>query len=83
MSEHLTDVEMIPRERRIELCASMLRFAAFAKRTEDRRGSEVKEALKFFFTDDVIKDAVADISGRPRTTETTPDGWDANGSPTK
>lgn len=48
----------------VELCLKMLHYSVFAKHTEDRRASEVKEALKFFFTQDEIDQAIAIITGR-------------------
>lgn len=48
----------------VELCASMLRHAFFAAHTENRRFSEVEEALKFFFTSEEIAEARAVVTGR-------------------
>jgi hypothetical protein len=53
-------------EQHIKLCASMLQYAVWADHTKDRRPSEVKETLKFFFTDEEIASAIADISGKER-----------------
>ena len=50
----------------IELCVRMLQYSSFAKRTEDRRASEVKEALKFFFTDEELAEAVDIVTGRAK-----------------
>lgn len=59
-------------ERHIKLCASMLNHALFADHTQERRASEVKSALQFFFTDAEIECARADVSGKPRPAQETP-----------
>jgi hypothetical protein len=48
----------------VELCIKMLQYSVFAEITQERRPSEVKEALKFFFTDEEIKRASDFICGR-------------------
>lgn len=53
-------------DRHIKLCASMLQHAVWAEHTQDRRPSEVKETLRFFFTDMELACAIADITGKPR-----------------
>lgn len=47
-----------------ELCVRMLQYAAMAKHTEDRKSSEIKDALRFFFTDAEINHGIAVITGR-------------------
>jgi hypothetical protein len=42
----------------------MMQHSVFSERTQERRPSEVKEALKFFFTDEEIKQANDIICGR-------------------
>lgn len=49
----------------VNLCIGLLRHSLFAAHTENRRASEVREALKFFFADEVITQAVAFVTGRP------------------
>jgi len=48
----------------VDLCRQMLHHSLFAERTQERRASEVKDALRFFFTDGEIAEAVAIITGR-------------------
>jgi len=48
----------------VELCMSMMCHAVWGDHTAQRRPSEVKEALKFFFTDEEIAEALAIITGR-------------------
>ena len=45
------------------LCAKLLQHAFYAKHTEGKRSSELKEALKFFFTEEEINAAIATVTG--------------------
>jgi hypothetical protein len=48
----------------------MMQYATFAEHTQNRRASEVKDALRFFFTDSEIDQAVAVLTGCAPTLET-------------
>lgn len=56
----------------IDLCARMLQHAVWADHTKGKRPSELKDALRFFFTNEEIDTAVAVITGRAPATETRP-----------
>lgn len=55
-------------ERRIDLCVKLLYHSCFDDYMDDRRMSEVKEALKLFFPDEVIKKSVDIVCGRAPAT---------------
>ncbi len=48
----------------VALCVQMLQYAFWSDHTGDRRPSEVIEALKFFFPDEVIAESTAVITGK-------------------
>jgi hypothetical protein len=73
MSEPGTTKDQLPRERSIDLCRRMMHYSLFADRTQERRASEVKEALRFFFEEDVIQHATDDVCGRQRRALDTPE----------
>lgn len=65
MSEQAPTKDLL-REGAIDLCRKMMHYSLFAEQTQDRRASEVKEALRFFFDEGVIQHAADDVCGRPR-----------------
>lgn len=62
---HFLEAKEKPLDRQTELCVRMLQHSAFASHMDNKRPSEVKEALKFFFADEVIQQAVSFVTGRP------------------
>lgn len=61
-------------EHEVNLCIRLLRHSVFATHTENRKASEVREALKFFFSDEVITRALAFVTGRQLPDSATGDG---------
>lgn len=54
----------------VNMCVRLMQYAIFADRTQERRPSEVKEALRFFFTEEEIEQATAIITGRADSAST-------------
>lgn len=53
----------------VELCLKILEHAAFSKRTENLRPSEIKVALSLFFDNETIEKAVEHITGKAQKIE--------------
>jgi len=56
----------------LRLCVEMMHFAALGAngKTEDMRASEIKDALRVFFTDEQINESVQILSGTQREVNT-------------
>jgi hypothetical protein len=52
-----------------DLCGQMLTYSFWADRTAERKPSEIKEALRFFFTDDEIENGLCLATGRAPQTQ--------------